>query len=139
MGSPTVLPNTGIQIPANGQSNWQVPLNYDLQIIDNIFGGEQQVPALSVATLTVGTFTITNLYALIASISFQEAPAGAVPGTTYTLSFVPWFIYGFYINGILQRPGVDFTQTENVITLANPTTAGSTLWAVYLVGPTIPH
>ena len=131
MGTPTVTPNIGLQVPAFGQANWQVPTNYNWNLLDNIFGGNVQVPALSVDTLTVTNFTVGNLLALLVSACVQEVPSGTTPGTTYTLSQIPILIMGLYYNGSFLRPVLDYTQSGNTIMLNFETDAGGKLYAVY--------
>jgi len=131
MATPTLTPNIGLQIPGYNQANWQVPINYDLNLLDEIFGGEFQVPALSVGTLTVENFTIENLAALLVAASVQEVPAGAFPGTVYTLSQIPVLIMGLYYNGQFLRPALDYSVSGNQITLNFETSAGDSLYAVY--------
>ena len=126
MPSETTTPNVGLQVPFYGQANWNVPLQYDLNLLDLIFGGEFTVPALNVATLTVG-----NLAALLAAILHVETPAGAVPGNTFTLSYAPNVILGFYWNGVLLRPGTDYTVVGSVITTTDTVETGW-VYAVYL-------
>lgn len=128
MASETTTPNIGLQIPAYNQPNWQVPINYDLNLLDLIFGGEVTVPALSVEK-----FNITNIGALIAPSFVTEAPAGVIPGNAYTLSFPPTVMIGFFWNGIFQRPGVDYTIVDTLLTMTTGATqAGDSVWAVYL-------
>lgn len=63
-----------------------------------------------------------------------EVPAGAVPGTTYTLTQAPPGGAGdFYVNGSLLRPGVDYALDGAVITTTAATPGGATLWFQYPV------
>lgn len=126
MASETSTPNIGLQIPAFNQPNWQVPLNFDLNLIDLMLGGIIPMPALA-------NFVITNIGAQIAAVSVSEAPTGVIPGNAYTLSFTPSFMIGFYWNGVFQRPTVDYTLTANVITMTtSSTSSGDNVYAVYL-------
>lgn len=126
MPSETTTPNIGLQVPAFNQSNWQVPLNYDLNLLDLMLGGVIPMPALA-------NFIITSIGAQIAAVTVQETPTGVVPGNAYTLSFVPSLILGFYWNGVFQRPGIDYTVAGAVITMTNSATATlDTVFAVYL-------
>ena len=126
MASETTTPNIGLQVPAFNQANWQVPLNYDLNLIDLIFGGSVQVPALWVVNLV-----LTNIGAMLAAGYVAETPAGALPGTVYTLSKTPGLITGVYVNGIFQRPGIDYTAVGAVITLSFATSSTDTVYATY--------
>lgn len=38
-GQSTLTPNLSLQVPSFQQQNWQVPLNYDLGVLDSILGG----------------------------------------------------------------------------------------------------
>jgi hypothetical protein len=135
LASETITPNIGLQIPAFNQANWQVPTNYNWNLLDQIFGGEIQVPALD-----VGVITISNIAAIIAPSFVAETPSGVIPGNAYTLTYVPVVMLGFYVNGIFQRPGLDYTlggANGNLVTLTNPTTqVTDTVFAIYLQGTT---
>jgi hypothetical protein len=51
-GQATVTPNVGLQIPAYAQTNWQVPYNYDLNLLDRILGGLQTLPTGATPQIT---------------------------------------------------------------------------------------
>jgi hypothetical protein len=52
----SMTPNIGLQIPAFNQTNWQVPINYDLNQLDLFLSGHLSLPALMVSgNLTCGT------------------------------------------------------------------------------------
>ena len=126
MPSETTTPNIGLQVPAFNQSNWQVPLNFDLNLLDLMLGGVIPMPALA-------NFVISNIGAQIAAVAVTETPAGVIPGNAYTLSFVPSIILAFYWNGIFQRPVLDYTLVGAVVTLTTSSTAlGDTVYVVYL-------
>ena len=126
MASETTTPNIGLQVPAFNQANWQVPLNFDLNLLDLMLGGIIPMPALA-------NFIITNLGAQIAANAISETPAGVIPGNAYTLSQTPNYIFGFYWNGILQRDGIDFTIVGAVITMTNNATAsGDNVFVKYI-------
>ena len=127
MSGEVTTPNLGLEVPAFNQGNWQVPTNFNWNLIDLIFGlGGPQVPALNVLALTIG-----NVGAVLAADFVSEAPSGAVPGTTYTLSYTPTLVMGVYVSGAFLRPGIDYTITGPTITLASATTGGQTVWAQY--------
>lgn len=131
MGTPTVTPNIGLQIPAFNQANWQVQTNYDWELLDAIFGGSITVPALSVTTLEVTDFTIPNIGTLLASACVQQAPTGSFPGSVYTLQRAPLLIMALYYNGQFQMPGVNYTYLGNVITLNFVTSPVGSLYVIY--------
>lgn len=121
----TETPNIGLQVPAFNQPNWQVPLNYDLNLLDLMLGGIIPMPALA-------NFIITNLGVQLAAIAVAEAPTGVIPGNTYNLSFTPSLVLAFYWNGIFQRPGLDYILTGNNITMVTgATSSGDSVYAVY--------
>lgn len=133
MASETTTPNVGLQVPAFNQANWQVPTNYNWNLLDQIFGGEIPVPAIN-----IGTIVISNIAALIAPSFVAEAPAGVIPGNSYTLSFVPVVLLAIFVNGVYQRPGIDYTvggSQGTLVTLSNATTLiTDTVSAIYLKG-----
>lgn len=119
----TLTPNIGLQIPGFDQGNWQVPTNYNWNLLDQIFGGEVQVPALNVLNLIIGNIATSLMAAFVA-----EVPSGAVPGNTYTLSQSLGLLMGVYVNGLLQT---DYTVSGNVVTLGFSTSSGDTVYALY--------
>lgn len=126
MASETTTPNIGLQVPAFNQSNWQVPTDFNWNLIDLMLGGIVPFPALA-------NFIITNIGVQIAAVSVSETPTGVIPGNAYTLSFTPTMILGFYWNGIFQRPVIDYTLTGAIITLnGSATSSGDNIYAVYL-------
>lgn len=128
MASETSTPNIGLQIPAFNQPNWQVPTNFNWNLLDLIFGGQFTVPALSVAN-----FIIANIGTQVSNSFVAEIPAGVIPGNAYTMTHVPTVLFGFYWNGIFQRPGIDYTLIGAVITMTTgATVGGDTVYAVYL-------
>ncbi len=57
----TTTPNVGLQIPNYNTSNWQVPMNFNTNLLDKIFGGTVAIPALTVSgTLTAPNINITS-------------------------------------------------------------------------------
>ena len=126
MAGETTTPNIGLQVPSYNQGNWQVPTNYNWNLLDLIFGGSVQVPALNVLDFTIG-----NIGAQLAAVFVNEQPAGAVPGTVYTLNNTPALILGIFYNGVLQRPSIDYTVLGAVITLGFSTVLGDVVYALY--------
>lgn len=131
MAGETETPNIGLQVPGYNQPNWQVPIDYDLNLLDLIFGGEIQVPALSVKDFTVENFVITNLVAMIANSFVAEVPVGVAPTTVYLLTYIPGVMVGVFYNGLIQRPGTDYTMSGNAINFKFTTAEGSTVYALY--------
>ena len=63
-----------------------------------------------------------------------ETPAGAVPGTVYTLSAAPpGGVVNFYRDGSLLTPGVDYGVSGVTVTLQTPTVSGTVLYATWPV------
>jgi hypothetical protein len=127
MASETATPNIGLQVAGYNQPNWQVPTNFNWNLLDLIFGGEITIPALSVTSLT-----ITNIGATIAAMFMHESPAGAFPGNVYTLSYAPSLLFAFCYNGQVQRPTVDYTIAGAVITTTFSTSSGDSVYAFYM-------
>jgi hypothetical protein len=136
MASETVTPNVGLQIPGYGQFNWQVPIQYDLGLLDLIFGGSFTIPGLSVTNLTVGNFTVSNFVALLANAYIAEAPAGTAPTSAYITSHVPLIVLGVYKNGVFQTPGpaADYQLVVNSINFNTPTVVGDQIYVTYFHG-----
>lgn len=126
MAGETVTPNIGLQVPGYNQPNWQVPTDFNWNLLDLMLGGIIPMPALA-------GFVITNLGTQIAANSVTETPSGVVPGNAYTLSHTPSFIFAFYWNGIFQRPTLDYTLSGSTITLnTGATSTGDNVYVVYM-------
>jgi hypothetical protein len=128
---PTQTPNIGLQVPSSNQVNWQVQINYDLNLLDLILGGAVQIPGLDVVDLTVENFSVANFSALLAAAFVSEAPTGSAPTSTYTLTNVPAVLLSVTLNGIFLTPSVDYTIAGAVITLTQSTAAGDKVFATY--------
>jgi len=128
MAAETTTPNIGLQVAAFDQPNWQVPTNYNWNLLDLIFGGLITIPALNVTTLTAGNAGQFTLPPAVA-----ETPGGAIPGTVYMLSHTPSpaAMLQFTYNGAVQRQGIDYTLTGNLVTLNFSTSSGDTVYATY--------
>ena len=70
----------------------------------------------------------------LATTVHGEAPAGAIPGSAFTLSAVPpgGVLQSLTWNGVFQTPGVDYTLDGESIATTFPVTSGS-LWATWPV------
>ncbi len=127
MASETSTPNIGLQVPAFNQANWQVPTNFNWNLLDLIFGGQVTVPAISVRD-----FVITNIGQQLANSFVAAAPAGVIPGNVYVMADAPSLLLAFFWNGVFQRPGVDYTLTGNTISMTTgATSAGDSVFALY--------
>lgn len=124
---PTNTTNIGLQVPDFNQANWQVPTDFNWQLLDAIFGGSITVPSLNVTNLIVA-----NIAASIVNALVNEQPSGAIPGSVYTLSQTLGCLLGFYVNGLLQRPGIDYTVSGQNVNLTYTTQSVDTVFASYL-------
>ncbi len=78
-------------------------------------------------------FYVTRGYASVPSVH-GETPAGAIPGTVYTLSSAPPTDSAeVYLNGLLQPPGVNYTISGATLTFTVVTPTGASLWAQWPV------
>lgn len=73
----TTTPNIGLQEPALQQQNWQVPLNYDLNLLDTLLGGSQTLPTANAnPTLTNNTNYVTANTSTVAITNLTAAYIG---------------------------------------------------------------
>jgi hypothetical protein len=132
MAGETQTPNIGLQVPAFNQPNWQVPIDYDLNLLDLLLGGQIKIPSLWVGTLIVDTANIPGVIAAIIGAYKSEALPGSIPGTTFMCSAIPVLIFGVWVNGLWQRPGLDYTQSGNQIITSYSLSLGDNIYAAYL-------
>lgn len=76
-------PNIFLQIPAYGQTNYQVPLQYDLNLLDLLLSGNKPIPALTVTgTLTAPGFVPSNS-SIISGLGYTPAADPGANGLIY--------------------------------------------------------
>jgi hypothetical protein len=77
----------------------------------------------------------SEVFETLQTTMHSEAPAGAAPSTTYTLSAAPpgGSLQSLTKNGAFLTPGVDYTLVGATITLTVATTTRDTLYAVWPV------
>ena len=122
--STSVTPNIGLQIPAFQTSNWQVPINYDLQQLDKMLSGSISLPALNVNNLTVsGAISAANLQFTPAQIS---AGLGGTPTLTKNnLSDVSNTVQALTNLGGVPKSYVDAADTANANAAATAQSAAT--------------
>lgn len=81
-----------------------------------------QLPAL-VGLYAVGTAAVT-----------VDQPAGAFPGSAYTVSATAMagLLIGLWYNGLFMRPGIDYTLVGTAITLNFSTNTGDNLYEAFI-------
>jgi hypothetical protein len=61
LGQATNTPNLQLQIPGYQQTNWQVPINYDMNLLDAILAGEATLPTGDTPTISqISNWIISN-------------------------------------------------------------------------------
>lgn len=103
---------------------------YSIEILD----ARDNVVQCGAYTFTgSGTMDLSNAVPIIPPYGFPAlrlAPAactGAVPGSSY---LAPGYVIAVYVNGLLQRPAVDYTSVGAVITLLYTTELGDNVYAL---------
>ena len=79
--SQTTTPNLGMTVPATGQTNWQVPMDANLNILDTALGGIANLPTGTTPTITAAPNWQTANVAPTAITNF----IGGFPGQTIKL------------------------------------------------------
>lgn len=77
----TITPNVSFQLPAYQQTNWQVPINYNFNVLDVLIGGYRNLPTGK--TPTIGTNpTSTNWVTANTMATTITNFVGGFPGQT---------------------------------------------------------
>jgi len=103
MPSETTTPNIGLQVAAFDQSNWQVPTNYNWNLLDLLLSGNAALPALLIsgdlmvdgsiignvpgtipAGLVVVAYTATPTFNANLGLEFKITLTGNVTGSVFT-------------------------------------------------------
>lgn len=78
-----VTPNIGLQVPSYGQTNYQVPLQYDLNLLDQYLSGVKPIPALTViGTLNAPGF-VPSSGSIITGLGYTPAADPGANGLVY--------------------------------------------------------
>jgi hypothetical protein len=77
----------------------------------------------------------SEVFETLQTTMHSEVPMGTTPGSVYTLSSAPpgGALQALTKNGLFQTPGINYTLSGATITLAAPTIANDTLYAVWPV------
>lgn len=108
--TPTLTPNIGLIIPAVNQPNYNVPLTYDLNLLDSLLGAGGLVNVISQAFVSE---TLTQVNA-----------------NTYTSSKNPLLVLAVFYNTAFVDPS-QYGLNGNTFTLNFATQAGDKVYAVY--------
>lgn len=75
-----VTPNIGLRVPLYNTQNWNVPLNYNFNLLDQLLSGKSPLPALSVTgTMNIPAPTLNNVTGLTQCLHVNSS--GTVSGT----------------------------------------------------------
>lgn len=83
----TVTPGVGLEVPARGSNNWDIPMRYDFDRLDQLLSGGVALPALKVTgdvqvggTITAGSFAGINGAYFLQSTQLGAQSSGNVTG-----------------------------------------------------------
>lgn len=77
----SVTANAGLQVPAYQQSNWQVPIIFDLNRLDSIFGGSYAVPSITLSgAITNANQAATKAYVDATAQGYLQASGATMTG-----------------------------------------------------------
>ncbi len=135
--APSYTPNFGFQIPAYGTSNWQVPLDYNFNLLDQILNGS--IPAGGISTWTstvtyqVGQLILYNGQGFVSLQNGNTGNAPAIPSVWWTNNLAPVAAQtvsgGMTANTIPKASGASslvnsvITDTGHIVTF-NPSSGG---------------
>ena len=107
----TVTPNIGLQIPYYGQTNWQVPIQYDLNQLDLLLSGNSPLPGINTWSATY-TYPIGGIatYGGAPYVSLQAANINHNPSSATTW----WFKFPLTASAFSIVPGTNITCTPLV-------------------------
>lgn len=87
-------PNIGLQIPAAGSTNWNLPLNYNFNLLDQILGGTIQVPGLGLALKPVFQEGSPIISCTVNNQGQQSFDISSLPFTGYICNSLAWTRFG---------------------------------------------
>ncbi len=119
----TSTPNVGLQIPNSGSTNWNLPLNYNFNKIDQLFGGAAIVPNFTVSgTINTSNEVISSNLQLKNSAGFSclstDSQGNIVNGCSFTSGVTSF-------NTRVGPVVLNLSDISSLGTLSNNTTGNS--------------
>jgi hypothetical protein len=114
----TPTPNIGLQIPATGSNNWNIPLNLNFNLLDQYLSGVKPIPALSVTdNVIVGGTVQANGFIGPGGAAFAFSTASNQWSVPYYSSTTPSYtLSGVSLTGI---PFYSGSSAPTSVTAAN--------------------
>jgi hypothetical protein len=132
-------PNVGLEIPAGGSQNWNVPLNFNFNLIDQILGGSVQVPGLGLQLKPIFGVGSPTVICSATNQGQSYYDTSASPFNTYVCNNGSWTSSGsggviLPVNAIVFSTTANSTRAvvaSDVASLLTPLTGCSTTGNVY--------
>ena len=126
----TTTPNVGLEIPLGGSPNWNIPLNYNFGLIDQILGGSIQPTDLAFAQRPVFGTGTPNISCTTGNDGGQFFNTSTTPFTGYICHNLAWSATGsggggggFPVNAFIFS--IDGTNTRAAVPSDFATLLGS--------------
>lgn len=119
-GQYTQTPNVGLEIPANGSNNWNVPLNYNFNLIDALLGGTQQNPGVGLSLKPLFGTGAPAVACTTANQGQQYFDTSVTPFNAYICNSGVWNLQGGTGGGLFPSNALVYGLTSTTARAATP-------------------
>lgn len=121
-------PNIGLQIPAGGSQNWNVPLNYNFNLLDQIIGATLLVPGNGLQLKPeFGSGAPATPCSTLTNEGQQYFDSSSIPFQSYTCHNNAWTSNGGGGGGVIFPVGLLFATDPTTLRTAVPSDIASLL------------
>ena len=87
-------PNVGLEVPSSGSTNWNLPLNFNFNLLDQILGGTIQVPGLGLQLKPLFGIGIPSTACTVNNEAQSYYDTTNTPFVEYSCHNLSWFNVG---------------------------------------------
>jgi hypothetical protein len=116
----TTTPNIGLEIPLGGTPNWNIPLNYNFNLLDQLIGGTQQNPGVGLSLKPLFGTGAPAVPCTVNNQGQQYFDTSTSPFTGYVCNGLVWSPSGSSGGGSFPSNALVYGLTSSTSRAATP-------------------